>query len=108
MYIIQSVSLFSKERGIGMYGKVAIPARDQLNRGKNVFSLCPFAPENFLVSQDGVLPSRPASACLFSTLKLYLVLTLPTGFLPLSATTASLSVYILDYICCVYDFIGAL
>ena len=33
-------------------GKVASPARGQLNRGKMYFSLFPFAPEN-LVSRDG-------------------------------------------------------
>ena len=55
-------------------GKVANPARDQLNRGNEYISLSPFAPEN-LVSQDGFSRAVPASASSFSILRLNLVLT---------------------------------
>ena len=52
-------------------GKVANPARVVSWTGKiNIFSLSPlFAPDNF-VSRDGFDPSRPASACSFSILRL--------------------------------------
>ena len=43
------------------------PARGDLNREENVFALFPFASEN-LVARRQVRPSRPAPACLFSTL----------------------------------------
>ena len=53
-------------------GKVANPARGQLNRKDNI-PLSPWVPEN-LVSRDG---SRPASACSspYNILRLNLVLT---------------------------------
>ena len=44
-------------------GKVANPARGQLNRGDDI-SLFPFAPENFGLARL-VRQSRPASACSF-------------------------------------------
>ena len=53
-------------------GKVANPARSQLNR-ENEFPLSPYAREFGLARQ--VQPSRPASACSFSILRLNLVLT---------------------------------
>ena len=56
-------------------GKVANPARRQLNR-ENIIPLSPFAPEN-LVSRDGFgrpVPHQPAHQS-FSTLRLNLVLT---------------------------------
>ena len=53
-------------------GKVANPARGQLNRENNII-LSPYVPEN-LVSRRVQL-SRPASACSFSILRLNLVLT---------------------------------
>ena len=55
-------------------GKVANPARGQLNR-ENDIPLSPFAPEK-LVSRDGF--GRPASACSFSMRRLNLVLTYGT------------------------------
>ena len=80
MYVWSSHIARSKDRP----GKVANPARGQLNR-ERTFSLSPFAPEN-LVSRDGFrrpVPSRPASACSFSILRLNLVLTygIPPDFL---------------------------
>ena len=54
-------------------GKVANPARGQLNKKNYYFSLSPFASEN-LVSRDGFgspVPHQPA----FSILRLTLVLT---------------------------------
>ena len=64
-------------------GKVANPTRGRLNR-ENVFSLSPLTPENLQVSRDRFRPSCPALACSFSTLRLDLVLTHLSGFLPLS------------------------
>ena len=52
-------------------GKVANPARGQLNKRTNI-SLFPFVPKNS-VSRDEF--GRPASACSFFTLRLNLVLT---------------------------------
>ena len=40
-------------KGKGQPGKVAKPARGELNRGNDFFSPTPFAPENYLVSRDG-------------------------------------------------------
>ena len=56
------------------------PASGKLNR-ENVLSLSPFAPEN-LISQKGSAIPAPASACLFSTRRLHLVLThgIPPAF----------------------------
>ena len=63
-------------------GEVAHLARGQLYRDIN-FSLSLFVPEN-LVSRDRFGPSRSASACSFSTLRLNLM---PThGISPVSAT----------------------
>ena len=61
-------------------GKVANPARGQMNRVKKI-PLFPFAPVFGLVRR--VRPSHPASACSFSTLRLNLVHTLgiPSDFL---------------------------
>ena len=55
-------------------GKVANPARGQLNR-EMIIPLYPYALENFCLVRR-VQPSRPASACSFSIPRLNLVLTL--------------------------------
>ena len=59
MYYVCMAITYSK--GKDQPGKVASPARGQLNRG-NEFSLSPFAPEN-LISRDGFgspVPRQPA------------------------------------------------
>ena len=53
-------------------GKVANPARGQLNNEMNI-SLSPFTPEKFNLARR-VWPSRPASICSFSTHRLDMVL----------------------------------
>ena len=67
-------------------GKVAKPARDQLNR-ENEYSLSPFVPVN-LVSRDrfGCLVLRQL-ACSFSTLRLR-IWCLLAGLLPISMATS--------------------
>ena len=55
-------------------GKVANPARGQLNRGNEYF-LCPRSRLENLVTRDGLGSPLPASACSFSILKLNVVLT---------------------------------
>ena len=54
-------------------GRVANPARGQLSRGNDYFPLLVRASDIGLARQ--VRPSRPASACSFSTLRLNMVLT---------------------------------
>ena len=68
--------------------KVANPARGQANR-KNGYFPVPVRAREFDLARQ-VQPSRPASACSFSTLRLTLVL---TRFLPISAA-ASIYVFI--------------
>ena len=68
-------------------GKVANPARGQLNRENEYFPV-PVRAQEFGLARR-VQPSRPAPACSFSILRLNLVL---TGFLPSSAA-ASIYLY---------------
>ena len=69
-------------------GKVANPACSQLNREETMFPVPVRAREFGLARQ--VRPSRPASACSFSTPRLKMVLI--TGFLPVSATASTYAV----------------
>ena len=59
------------QQSMGQPGMVANPARGQLNRETLFFSLSSSAHENS-VSRE-IRPSRPASACSFSTIRLKLV-----------------------------------
>ena len=63
-------------------GKVANPARGQLNR-ENEYSLSPCVPENLVCETGSAVPSRVR--LLISILRLNLVL---TGFLPSSAAAS--------------------
>ena len=70
-------------------GKVANPARGQLNR-ENEYSPVPVRAGEFGLSRNGFIqPSRPASAFSFSILRCLL---LTTGFIPISAAA---SIYLL-------------
>ena len=64
---------FQAEQGMDQSGKIANPARGQLNRENVVFPVPVCAREFGLARQ--VRPSRPVSPCSFSTLRLNLVLT---------------------------------
>ena len=55
-------------------GKVGNPARGQLNRENHIFLVPMRAPESLVGLARRVRPSRPASACLFSTFRLNLML----------------------------------
>ena len=68
-------------------GKVANPARGQLNRENELFSDAVRAREFGFARRART--SRPASTCSFSILRLNLVLLL-TGFLPISAAASSI------------------
>ena len=66
-------------------GKVANPARGQLNRG-NEIPLSPYVPEN-VVSRNGFSRPVPRQPAHFSILRLNLVLLL-TEFLPISSAAS--------------------
>ena len=70
-----------KKKSIDQPGKVANPARDQLNREDEYFPVPVRASEFGLARR--VDPSRPAPACSLSVLRLNLVLThgMPPDFL---------------------------
>ena len=69
--------------------KIANPARSQLNnREENKCSPVPVRTRLKICPARRVQPPRPASACSFSILRLNLVLTLLTGFLPISAAAS--------------------
>ena len=57
MCVCMVITYIIAEYGMGQPGKVANPARGQLNKEKMSFSLSPFVPEN-MVSREGF--GRPA------------------------------------------------
>ena len=80
MYVCMIITYI--RRSVDQPGKVANPARRQLNTENRHFPF-PLRAGEFGLARR-VRPSRPASACSFSTLRLNLVLLL-TIFLPVSA-----------------------
>ena len=73
LYVVLDVRSSHIAEYMDQPGKVAKPARGQLNR-ENKYSLVPIRPLEFGLAGQ-VQPSRPASACSFSKLRQNLVLT---------------------------------